>query len=269
MTNLKQNFSVYYGDIHNHCNLSYGKGTLAEAFHNARLQLDFVSVTLHGYWDDLPQDDPNLDYLVEYHEIGFERAAQAWDGYKSATEAANETGKFITFPSFEWHSMQYGDHCAYFRDSAPSEIFRVAYVEELREKLRAHGSPSFMIPHHVGYKRGFRGINWDAFTSELSPVVEIMSFHGTSEHSDASPPYLHAMGPSDYHSTIQYALAQGHIFGFIGSTDHHSAHPGTYGYGKIGVWAENLDRKSIWEAIENRRTICPYWRQNQPCFYPQ
>ena len=125
----------------------------------------------------------------------------------------------------------------------------------LRKKLREHGSPAFMLPHHVGYKTGFRGINWAAFTPEFSPVVEMMSFHGCSEHSDATPAYLHAMGPRDECSTIQYALSQGHIFGLIGSTDHHSAHPGTYGYGLMGVWAESLSRNAIWDAIAARRTF--------------
>ena len=246
--------NVYYGDIHNHCNLSYGAGSLADAFHNARLQLDFASVTLHGHWDDMPQDDPRLGYLVDYHRQGFERARAAWPGYLRATDAANETGRFVTFPSFEWHSMRYGDHCIYFRDVATAEIFHVAHIEELRQRLRRHPHPSWLIPHHIGYRQGFRGINWAHFTSELSPVVEIMSFHGASEYSSAEPEHRHAMGPRDHRSTAQYALEQGHVFGFIGSTDHHSAHPGHYGYGQVAVWAEELSRAAIWRAISQRRT---------------
>ncbi len=246
-------FQLYYGDIHNHCNLSYGAGSLADALHNARLQLDFVSVTLHGHWDDMPQDDPRLGYLVDYHRQGFERARAGWADYLRDTDAANHPDEFVTFPSFEWHSMQYGDHCILFRDVATPLIFHVAHVEELRQRLREHPHPSLLIPHHIGYLQGFRGINWDAYTAELSPVVEIMSFHGASEHSDAEPAYLHAMGPRDQRSTAQYGLAQGHIFGFVGSSDHHSAHPGSYGYGQVAVWAKSLSRAAIWEALENRR----------------
>ena len=246
---------LYYGDIHNHCALSYGKGRLDEALHNARLQLDFVSVTLHGHWDDMPRGDPRLDYLVEYHQRGFERAAAAWSDYLGAMEAANSEGQFVAFPSFEWHSMRDGDHCVYFRDAATPEIFRAAHLEELRERLRRHPHPSLLIPHHIGYKQGFRGINWSSFSGELSPVVEIMSFHGASEATDAAPAYLHAMGPRDRRSTVQYGLEQGQIFGFIGSSDDHSAHPGNYGYGLAAVWAEDLTREAIWDAICRRRTF--------------
>ena len=245
--------NVYYGDIHNHCNLSYGSGSLGDAFHNARLQLDFASVTLHGHWDDMPGDDPRLGYLVDYHRQGFERARAAWGGYLRATDAANADGRFVTFPSFEWHSMRYGDHCVYFRDVATPEIFHVAHIEQLRARLRRHPHPSWLIPHHIGYRQGFRGVNWAHFSAELSPVVEIMSFHGASEHSGAAPEYRHAMGPRDHHSTAQVALARGHVFGFIGSSDHHSAHPGHYGYGQAAVWARELSRAAIWDAISQRR----------------
>lgn len=246
-------YQLYYGDIHSHCNLSYGAGSLADALHNARLQLDFASVTLHGHWDDMPQADPRLGYLVDYHRQGFQRARAAWPHYLQATDAANRAGEFVTFPSFEWHSMQYGDHCIMFRDIATSQIFHVAHVEELRHVLRGHPHPSLLIPHHIGYLQGFRGINWAHYSNELSPVVEIMSFHGASENSDAQPPYLHAMGPRDQRSTVQHGLAQGHIFGFVGSSDHHSAHPGSYGYGQVAVWAESLTRAAVWDALQSHR----------------
>ena len=53
---------------------------------------------------------------------------------------------------------------------------------------------------------------------------------------------------------MQYGLSEGHIFGVIANTDHHHAHPGSYGHGKTAVWAKDLTRNSIWEAIQNRRT---------------
>ena len=95
----------WMGDIHNHCGISYGHGTIEEAYANARLQLDFASVTGHAHWHDMPEGEPRLDDLRRYHEEGFARLAEAWDDVQRVTQDAHEDGRFVTFQSFEWHSM--------------------------------------------------------------------------------------------------------------------------------------------------------------------
>jgi hypothetical protein len=177
-----------------------------------------------------------------------------WPDYLETIEAQNSLDEFITFPSFEWHSMQYGDHCIYYKQGAGMEIIDAPDLPAMRRSLHALDTPTLLVPHHIAYKRGYRGINWEAFSSELSPVVEIFSFHGSSESSDGPYPYLHSMGPRHGQSTAQHGWASGHVFGVIGSTDHHNAFPGSYGYGRLGVWADNLSRDAIWQAIEQRRT---------------
>ena len=39
---------VFWGDIHNHCNITYGHGDMRLAFEAAKQQLDFVAVTPHA-----------------------------------------------------------------------------------------------------------------------------------------------------------------------------------------------------------------------------
>lgn len=249
-----QQLRPFFGDLHNHCALSYGHGTLAEALQNARLQLDFASVTVHAAWPDLPLNTPELKYLVEYHEQGFSRAKNAWPAYLEAMESENENGRFITFPSYEWHSIAYGDYCVYYQDIRDAPILNTPDLPALRHAVKQLRTPALLIPHHIGYKQGSRGINWAAFSGELSPVAEIFSFHGLSEASEGPYPYLHSMGPRHEHSTAQYGWAQGYVFGLIGSTDHHNAFPGSYGYGRLAVWAHSLTRHDIWDAIRARRT---------------
>lgn len=248
---------AYFGDIHNHCAIGYGHGSIEDAFRNARMQLDFVCVTCHGHWGDLPLDETRLKSVVDYHQRGFDVTAEQWHHVQAVVEANYQPGKFTTFLGYEWHSLEYGDHCIYFNGSQ-GDIIRVKSLDDLRARLRefrASGLDCLLLPHHIGYKQGYRGINWATYTEELSPIVEIMSMHGASESPEAAYPYLHTMGPRHWHSTYQYGLSQGHIVGVMGSTDHHSAHPGSYGHGRLGVWAQDCTRDAIWDAIKRRRTV--------------
>lgn len=251
-----ESMAAYAGDLHNHCGISYGHGSIEEAFANARQQLDFASVTGHANWHDIP-DEPQA--IHDYHVDGFERLASQWEHVQRVTEAAHQDGEFVSVLSFEWHSLTYGDHCVYFKAShAPLEISQADSLDDLRERLRRFaaetGVPALALPHHIGYKSGHRGINWRTYTEEFAPVIELVSMHGSGEAEPGPRPYLHTMGPRDEKSTAQHGLELGHTFGFIGSTDHHSAHPGSYGYGKAMVWARELTREGIWEAITSRRT---------------
>lgn len=245
----------YAGDIHNHCRISYGHGSIEDAYRNARLQLDFASVTGHASWHDMP-DEPA--HVRRYHSRGFARLREQWDHVQELTDGVNEDGIFVSLLSFEWHSMKYGDHCIYYKSGrGPLNPASATSLDELRRelrKLKTQGLDVLAIPHHIGYRSGRRGINWDTYTEEFSPVVEMISMHGCGEHDSAPRSYLHTMGPRDSGSTAQRGLELGRTFGFIGSTDHHSAHPGSHGYGQAMVWANGLTRQGIWDAMCARRT---------------
>lgn len=252
-----EGLTAYAGDLHNHCGISYGHGSIEDAYRNAQLQLDFATVTGHASWHDMPEDPA---HVADYHRQGFARLRDGWEHVQDVTEAVHEDGRFVSFLSFEWHSMTYGDHCVYYRSGrGPLEPSQAGSLDELRAQLRglaSGGLPTMMLPHHIGYLRGFRGINWSTYTEELSPVIELLSMHGNGEDDHAPRPYLHTMGPRDVNSMAFAGLRAGRRFGFIGSTDHHSAHPGSYGYGRAMVWAPELTRDGIWSAIQQRRTYC-------------
>ena len=107
---------VFWGDVHNHCNVTYGHGDLSDALAAAEQQLDFVSVTPHALWPDIPgENDPRLNWVIGYHTEAFRRLrAGGYDKYLAAVRAANRPGEFLTFPSYECHSMEHGDHVALF-----------------------------------------------------------------------------------------------------------------------------------------------------------
>lgn len=246
----------YYGDIHNHCDLSYGHGSLEDALRNAREQLDFCSVTGHALWPDMPAETPEIEPILDFTRRGFARVRQQWDAAQKMFDEFQDDGRFSTFPSFEMHSCRDGDYTVIYREPG-GKILDVSGLAELQETvagLRHDGVHVLAFPHHLAYRQGQRGVNWTRFDSEISPLVEIVSMHGCSELLDASPPFLHSMGPADAGSSLAAGLQLGVPFGLIGGTDHHSAHPGSYGHGRMGVWAEKNTRKHLWEGFMNRRT---------------
>jgi hypothetical protein len=248
--------NVYYGDLHNHCDISYGHGSLDDAFRNAREQLDVCSVTGHALWPDMPAPSPVNRHIIDFHHEGFARLRARWDAVRRTTAAYHREGEFVTFLSFEMHGCADGDRTVLY-NGAEGEILPATGLADLHDRLRdlrAQGVEVMAFPHHIGYRQGQRGINWATFDPALAPVVEVVSMHGGSEADEGPRPFLHTMGPSDHGSTMQAGLAQGHVFGVIGSTDHHSAHPGSYGHGRTGFWAGALTRDAIWSALQARRT---------------
>lgn len=113
-----EGLAVYYGDLHCHCDIGYGFGTAEDAYRNARMQLDFASVTAHAHWPDMPVSDPDLAGVVRYHQEGFRRAAERWLQLLDATEAAAEEDRFVAIASYEWHSLRHGDYNVYHREMA-------------------------------------------------------------------------------------------------------------------------------------------------------
>jgi hypothetical protein len=246
---------VYYGDLHNHCGISYGHGPVEDAYRNAALQLDFASVTGHAAWPDI-EDQPMPEAVIAYHRDGFARLKRDWHHYLEVTDGARRPGEFETFYSYEVHSFRHGDR-TFVTPDAPAELEPPETNEAFDAVLAgvdARRDRVLLLPHHIGYAPGYRGVNWDSVTDAATPVVEIISMHGLAESDQGNVPYLHTMGPLYGDHTMVGGLRRGLHFGVLGSTDHHSAHPGSFGYGKTAVWATELSRDAIWDAILARRT---------------
>ncbi|SUZ32004.1 hypothetical protein ROE7235_01755 [Roseibaca ekhonensis] len=246
---------AFYGDIHNHSDLSYGHGAFPDALKKAALQLDFVSVTGHAHWPDMPVDDPSVAHIVEFHVKGFAKLRAAWPDHYAVLRAADDPGTFTVFPGYEIHSAAHGDYTIVLADLADGPLELADDPAALKAALDArYGARAFAFPHHIGYRTGARGINWDSFDPDLSPFVEMLSMHGCAEQSETERGYLHSMGPVDGQSTMSHGLALGHRFGIVGNTDHHSGFPGSYGHGRMALYAPEHDRDAFWTAMRGRHT---------------
>lgn len=249
----KEEYTLYWGDVHSHCALSYGYGTYERALACAMEQLDFCSVTGHAFWPDMPTDRTQYANIIDYHNEGFARCAKNWPDVQRTAQAHDEPGTFVPFLSYEWHSLEYGDHNVYYRD-LQGPLVDGEDLDALAARLRGLNQPFMLVPHHIGYGPGRRGINWDHFDERRSPLVELFSLHGCSESEEAPFPLYHTMGPRDMRGTAAYGLQLGHTFGFVGGTDHHGGFPGSYGDGLTGIWAKELTREALWEGMLSRRT---------------
>lgn len=241
---------LYWGDLHSHCSISYGHGTVEQALLRARQQLDFCSITGHAFWPDMPTDRDAYGEIIEYHRRGFSTLAGNWERLLALQDAGSCAGEFIAFPSYEWHSLEFGDHNVY--GPGPELPLQDAPdVHRLRDQIESFRG--LAIPHHIGYRRGYRGVNWSAFDERCSPFVEIFSLHGCSLSETAPYPMLHDMGPRDAGSLAVAGWRMGHRFGIVGGTDHHAAYPGSHGDGRMAVFADALTRDALWEAFLARR----------------
>lgn len=254
-------FNRYVGDVHNHCGISYGYGTIEHAIAFAKTQLDFFSVTGHFAWPDIAEDDGMRipPEVVAYHREGFAKLRRNWPHYQACMRQS-QTSDFLPLPSYEYHSFHYGDYtilCKDLSEELPPEVSEGQRDTRLKKLLEGNAGQTekfLCIPHHIGYKTGYRGINFDEYNENVSPLVEIISMHGCAESADAKIKYLHTMGPRCSDNTYQGGLMRGYHFGVTGSTDHHNAAPGSYGFGRTVLWSEGLARDSIWNSLKERRT---------------
>lgn len=241
---------VYWGDIHNHCNISYGFGSLENALKRAASQLDFAAVTGHAMWPDMYERNEDTAFVVDFHLEGFKKLREHWpETCRTILNAQSDT--FTTLLSYELHSAKYGDH----HIVSIADDFPIYYGESPREIVEACGlASSIAVPHHIAYPSGYRSIDWDLYDEEISPIVEVISKHGCSMNDEAPYPYYHNMGPREERNTVYEGLRRGYHFGFVGSTDHHAGYPGSYGDGRMAVLSENGSKQALWEAIHARRT---------------
>lgn len=240
---------ILWGDIHNHCGITYGFGTLENALKAADTQLDFCMITGHAMWPDIYEKNEDTEFVVNFHQEGFQKLKDHWEEVRQTVAEAN-TKELVTFQGYEMHSCHYGDYHIF----SPDDRLALVYRNSPRELVEDCGVEAIVIPHHIGYTPGYRGINWEEYDETISPVVEVCSKHGCAMSETAPFAYYHDMGPRDSHNTIYEGLRRGHKFGFVGSTDHHAGFPGSYGDGMAAVLAEEKSRQSIFSAIKARRT---------------
>ncbi|NOZ22196.1 MAG: DUF3604 domain-containing protein [Planctomycetes bacterium] len=231
---------IFWGDLHAHAYDAQEIRDLtptthpAESYRFARdvARLDFCAVASHIF-------EPELD-------------AVWWPIAQKAAAAFHEPGRFITFLGCEWRGKrgEGGDRNVIFKDEHNPVVNSKAAVNDLYEIYR--DTETLIIPHVGGAIA-----DWDHHDPDLEVLAEVASGHGNFEW------------------FAQEALSKGRRVGLIGSSDGHRGTPGLpraitsggggrfakylnrrdsgYGGGPLAaVYAEELTRNAIWDAIRRR-----------------
>jgi hypothetical protein len=247
---------VYWGDLHSHTKVSWdGMGNNDASYRYARdvSALDFYARTDHA-GDNLGEPD--------------------WQDTKRLTRKFYEPGHFATIYGYECSfGAPYAHHNVFFRGlegrlfappgrprNIPGEPPRVD-LNGLWDALR--DGDAITIPHHTGC---FSLPDWSRFRDDqMRPLIEIYSIHGTGEYFDPGHPLaydqsdgrLHQIdgtrGAKDGPYFAQDLWNTGQLVGTIASSDDHRSQPGRPQMGLAAVFAPELTREAVFDALRSRR----------------
>ncbi len=281
-------YNLYFGEIHAHCEISFDAArSLDEVYQYARdtAALHFAAAADH---------QTAIKNLTGYATHGaslpmFEMKDMParWQLTCDKARQYNDPGRFVTFPGFELvPSGNPGHRNLYFLEDYPQMLkapdgWQPWQQDILNPYLKKH--KALVIPHHpaiswgsmVSKKFAGEGLVYSDVEGKHQPVVEIYSKHGSSEYFGARRPLR---GQVLGHFAADF-LAAGHKFGFIGGSDTHQGNPGSslsrsgpfttlqYRNGLAAVWARELTRESLWQAIFARRTFATSYNKSIVLFY--
>ena len=236
-----ETLQLYYGDLHQHSDVSVcnrlGDQSIEEDYQFSRdiNRLDFACSTDHGY---------NINQYL-------------WAYTAKLARANEDPGRFLTFLAEEWTSS--------FEDTSPEHPFGYyghrnlilgsTYFPrwwnarngqtpaEVWEDLRKLNADFVHIPHQLA-DTGNVPTDWNFADETAQPVAEIFQVRGSYEYKGTPREAKRSTPRPGYF--LQDAWARGIVIGVIASPDHGG------GYGKACVFAPELSRKAILQAIRQR-----------------
>lgn len=253
---------IYWGDLHSHGAPSrdaIGRGRYEYARY-ARA-LDFMCATDHA-------DHGKTVYGLSDRE---------WARQKAEVLANHVPGKFIPFIGYE-NSYLYptGHYNLIFNvkdediDNVPMWPMRV--VKDIQSVWRLAEDSNIdllTIPHHCGKvfdlkSEGNQCKNCNTFggiqsNEDYKKLIEIYSYHGLSESYDPNHNLSYygrskIAGSFNGPNYAQDAWAMGEKMGVIASSDDHTGHPGSIVNGVVAVYANELERDTLFQALKNKHT---------------
>lgn len=227
---------LFWGDLHRHSLVSRctaGDEPSLEDFYRYAwdvCEYDFWAVTDHS--------ENSSDYQ--------------WWSIQKIADLFHVDQRFVPLYGFEWTSADSGHQNVIYGDVVRGAPIFSAFAEGTTDpaglwtELARHPEfPAITIPHHPGSAMVYN--DWDFHDPQYSRLVEIFqACRGNYEAPGAFRQYSDATREGTF---AVDGLMRGHRFGFIASSDH--GHGASY----VGAFAESLDRASIFDALQRRRTF--------------
>lgn len=244
---------LFWGNLH--CHSIFGDGV--------RLPED-----IHAF----ARDESFLDIFALTDHTEALTDAQ-WNYFREVCNTYNEPGRFVAFNGGEWTSPEYGHRNFIYPDDEDPIIRCTDPNQNTLQKLYAvaRDHKAIIIANHTA--SGGHTSNWDdGHDPETERLVEIYSIGGVKEIPKGPGNTFNSRIKKDEvnGSHAVDGLKKGFRLGFIGTGDDHDGRPGDsihnlqekpesyreiLGPGLMGVWAEDLTRKSVFDALWNRRVF--------------
>jgi hypothetical protein len=230
---------------------------------------------------EIARDQLNMSYCMASDHWP---QGNKWKEYVTVMDQFNQDGQFATMFGYEAGSAQ-GHENFYFVDADnplnPDGAWKMCrlppaeYQKQLDQSQRGLGEEKkiIAIPHHTNTEsESYRADGkpyWPAYQfsqpTETHRLIEVFQTRGNMERNEYTDVWRgwYAKGAS-----VQDALAAGYKLGFTGGTDNHCGRPGfCFGWMEMnrgrmplhsqsltGVWADRIDRRSVWKGLYDRHT---------------
>lgn len=248
-----ENMNLFWGDLHAQSEYHVMHSQKKDA-----RQIEWSKGISCGRPDDVYQYARDVS-LLDFVAITDQGAITGvgWDVLKQKATEYYRPGKFVTFNSYEAGSPV-GHRNVYYRNGdacPPQKSNKFNYMPEFLYRYYSGRRDVMMIPHHVK-----TWTDWSFYDPELEPVMEVYSCWGQSENPSITR-WEKGMTPG---AGAWEALRRGYRLGMIASSDNHVGMPGrSYPHdrqvhtpfpgGLAAVWASDLTREAIFDAIRARR----------------
>ncbi len=242
---------LFFGDLHNHLLVDDGHQGFVDqlfAIHRDRFGSDFAATTSHG--------DSNKLLISELAQNDL------------LTEVNLDPQHFISIPGFEWTQGDFvvpragHRHVIYETPGGPLYRPTEGHSDSIREFTELMSKTNgLFFAHHVA-RAQVGGTDWSYTNIKVEPAVEMCSSWGRFEYYHNPG---HMVAAEVQNSSVQDAWRMGWRLGVIGGSDGHNLF-GDRIQGLTGVYATELTRPALFEAIRNRRCYATTGEQIQVDF---